>query len=404
MKNNYLLIISAFLIIASLSVGNIFLHSNKEMSTLEKRPLQQFPNISAEAYFSGNLTKKIDKFLDDQFFIRGRLLSLNSRFNSFKGLGRQYSITKKTSPQKILNHLIFNYYIIDDFCYVDYTRSPKHEKACAKIMNSFANNNPNLQLHPIIIPTSSAYIPASHTKLTDNPYITINEINAELKGPTPINLKTYFSKLKPQEIFFNTDHHWNGKGTYAAYQAVCTSLGIIPIPLEELERVDIPYFYGTNYSNTMDKTLAKLPDTIITYTPKYPVIMERFSYSDEGLVAWDPVSICVGEQLMGATPSYGVYIGGDRPLTIINTELPEQEEKKVLLVKDSFGNSLATILCNNFSQTHIIDYRYFKDSIGEYARNNGIKDVIFEFSVTSLLYEENLEHFVRVMGQTGEVK
>jgi len=37
-------------------------------------------------------------------------------------------------------------------------------------------------------------------------------------------------------LFFNTDHHWTGRGAYYAYRAFCNSAGFMPYELSELEK------------------------------------------------------------------------------------------------------------------------------------------------------------------------
>lgn len=58
--------------------------------------------------------------------------------------------------------------------------------------------------------------------------------------------------------------------------------------------------------------------------------------------------------------------------------------KKILLVKDSFANSMVPYLTTNFSEVHIIDPRYYNQNIYEYIRENGITEVAVVYSIKQM--------------------
>jgi uncharacterized protein with gpF-like domain len=49
----------------------------------------------------------------------------------------------------------------------------------------------------------------------------IEQIAAQMKEQNFINV---CDELKDQEDYFKTDHHWNEKGAYAAYEKICASV------------------------------------------------------------------------------------------------------------------------------------------------------------------------------------
>jgi hypothetical protein len=73
--------------------------------------------------------------------------------------------------------------------------------------------------------------------------------------------------------------------------------------------------------------------------------------------------------------SYGVFLGGDIPLLRVDTEV--KNGRKVLFIKNSFGNAFAPYLVSHYEEVYIIDYRYFNGSIKELIAKNGITDLVF---------------------------
>ena len=51
--------------------------------------------------------------------------------------------------------------------------------------------------------------------------------------------------------------------------------------------------------------------------------------------------------------------------------------RRLLVLKDSYGNALPGFLFYSFEEVHVLDFRYFTRNVKAYARQNGITDVLF---------------------------
>lgn len=72
---------------------------------------------------------------------------------------------------------------------------------------------------------------------------------------------------------------------------------------------------------------------------------------------------------------YSSFLGGIAPLRIVHN--PEAAtDKKLLLVRDSYSDSLAPFLSQYFGEIHLLDLRYFRTSAAQYAQDSGM-DLIF---------------------------
>lgn len=66
------------------------------------------------------------------------------------------------------------------------------------------------------------------------------------------------------------------------------------------------------------------------------------------------------------------------------------KEGKLLLIKDSYGNTFAQFPVEDYAEVHVIDLRFFRDDIAEYAKANGITDTLVLYGVENFVKDTNL--------------
>ena len=67
--------------------------------------------------------------------------------------------------------------------------------------------------------------------------------------------------------------------------------------------------------------------------------------------------------------AYAAYNYGDRPCVIINNELADND-RHVLLIKDSFGDAFAPFLALEVRRLDILDLRYFTGSVQSFIEQH----------------------------------
>lgn len=80
-------------------------------------------------------------------------------------------------------------------------------------------------------------------------------------------------------------------------------------------------------------------------------------------------------------------MGGDSNQTSVRTSTPGG--RRVLILKDSFGNALPGYLFFSFEEIHIVDNRYFTKNMSRYVREHRITDILFANNVFSA-YNPNI--------------
>ena len=197
---------------------------------------------------------------------------------------------------------------------------------------------------------------------------------------TPINAYNYLSEHCNEYIYFNSDHHWTGLGSYYAYKAFADTLGLTALSLDDCEEKTIDGFTGS-LTNNADGLKS---DTVHYWHLPYSVSME---ITHEGGSTESYNSPYFDEEANGSL-TYGVFIWGDNPLTVMKSNSEKAESgRKIMVVKESYGNAFVPYLTQNFEEVHVADMRSFRQvsdsNLQTYCRQNGITDLLFINGVMS---------------------
>ncbi len=81
---------------------------------------------------------------------------------------------------------------------------------------------------------------------------------------------------------------------------------------------------------------------------------------------------------------YEMLLSGSLSLVTLNN-LKAQEDKKLIVFRDSFGSSIAPLLISGYSQITLVDIRYIQpDYLGQFVHFDNC-DVLFLYSSTLVL-------------------
>ena len=171
-------------------------------------------------------------------------------------------------------------------------------------------------------------------------------------------------------IYFYTDHHWTGLGAYYAYQAFAEKAQFAALPLNVLEKKTIKNFLGTLYHRTMSPTLKNRPDDVeyfkVPHTTKVRYFQSERSAGSPGVLY---------AEFARGPGAYGVFLGGDHPLVQISSDV--RNGRKIVVIKDSYGNAFVPYLASHYEEVFVVDYRYFNGSIRALIGQHGIGEVLF---------------------------
>lgn len=250
--------------------------------------------------------------------------------------------------------------------------------------------NGKTKVYSLIIPTSYGVTLPDDIKPQIANYADQGENIAKVfskmsENVTPVYCYDDLMTHRDEYLYFRTDHHWNGKGAYYAYEAFCRTKGIEPFTLEKREKKEFDGFLGTMYQNNGKDENLLPADTVEAFLPVSANAAMKFTNTDGTTYDW-PIVKDVSEWSSGA--KYNTFAGSDNPITEFTN--PDVADGSVLIVvKESFGNALLPYLVDHYSKIYEIDYRYWKGNLVSFADEVGADDLLFANNImmtsTSLL-------------------
>ena len=335
----------------------------RDFSTVENRVLAKRPEFTVEELFNGNYTSKFETYVNDQFIGRDTWITM-------KSIGEQ-------GLAKIINNNIVygdDGYLFDLTLATDAVRLEKNIRYLNEFLEMYKDEN----VFVTLIPNS--------TTVLDNKLPTgfpgVNQTSLRefiLKDVTKEQQIDLFSPLinkQDEYIYYKTDHHWTTRGAYYAYEALADKLGYEAKPLDTFKPVEVENFFGTYYSKVKNPFVK--PDTL-TYYEIDNVNMTILDKTYQTL--YDMKQFEVYDK-------YAAYLNGNNGLTRIETGV--ENGRKILILKDSYTNSLAPFLTQHFETIDLIDLRHTNISLKQVIGSEAYDDILFMYSVENFMNETNI--------------
>lgn len=376
-------------IIAFLSI--VFLVTeDKNFSEQENRNLQTLPEFTAETFFDGSYSKKINSYFADQFPFRDSFVGLKglSEYAFLKGenngvlLGEDgYIAVRAFSVYDGKNFMDPTDYYFERVLDAEFAAVKKLQDKLDAQGKKFAFIAPP---RTIDVAASKFDFPAENSeKLQDY-------IQNGLKDVNYIDiLPTLKEKLENGEyVYYKTDHHYTTLGAYYTYCAVMKQFGMEKdiIPLENFEKELVTdNFYGTTWSKSGFKFVGA--DSIYYFHCK-DVNEDEFTttryMSSTNKTAFTGF---YDRSFLDSKDKYSSFLGGNSYKTTVEKTTGEARPK-LLLVKDSFGLSLAPFLALHFD-LELINVSDMP-SVSKLAESSGCDYVLVVYNTENLITSKYL--------------
>ncbi len=280
-------------------------------------------------------------------------------------------------------------------------------KAYAEAINEYRTAlGSKVKIYCMPIPTSiEFYCPDKAKKMVKPQIATINNIFSRLQGVTGVDCYTPLSQHKNEDIYLRTDHHWAPLGAYYAAKAFANTANV---PFGEISKYDshtVKNFVGTMYGYSKDIAVKQSPEDFVYYTPNgvdYTTTYQNYNVDKSFHVQG------VGKPYKGkffnhfkdgSSAAYSTFMGGDTKLTQVKTST--NNGRKLLILKDSFGNAVPGYLFFSFEEIHVVDFRYFTSNIVDYVDEHGITDVLFTNGIFNSCGTTMANNYKRFLKQKG---
>lgn len=355
---------------------------DRTFSEVENRNLEQLPAVDFGTpeklfrdgnFFNGQFMRDFETYTTDQFIGRDAWVDLKAR-------------TERALGKKENN----NVYFADNDTLITRFDQPAADRVTENLnyVNKFVENV-DIPVVFSLIPTQACIwadrLPEGAPNASQTDLMT--QAQGAVTGATWADVYTPLMEHKDEDIFYRTDHHWTSLGAYYGYTGLASALGYTPVPLTDYTpTVRSTEFYGTVFSSSGVRWVK--PDTITTYVPDDGITVVSHTYDNSGNPLEEQRALYV-ESFLSVKDKYSMFLGGNQSLGVVtNTNNPDGP--KLLIIRDSYADSLVPFLTAHYSEIHLIDPRYYHLSVKDYVAQNGIDQALVLYSVPNFVTDGNM--------------
>lgn len=378
-----------------------FLLGKKEFSENENRYLEKLPAWEPEQILNGEYMSDLQSYLADHFPFRDSFMEIKTK-------------TEMLTGKQEINGV----YIAQDGFLIKEYEKPENTEQIGKILKAFAEElgiqgqspdervpeeqsasnqesgeqtpekqetgKPESEWQPpeikfMLVPTA---VSIYEEKLPENTPLRSQAETAHLlykmSGITPVDCTEDLMTLKEEgDLYYKTDHHWTTLGAYAGYQAYCREAGLDAVLLQDLESFTATEdFRGTVYSKFGD--YGREGDKIIVYTN--PSDKLTVNYTDTGEITDSLYNL----EYTAVKDKYSLFLNNLHSLIEITNE-NAVSDRELVLIKDSYANSMVPFLVHHYKRIYVFDTRYYKQSVSAFIKEHPeVTDVLLLYNLDTL--------------------
>ena len=448
-------------VFALIVLFNWFFPRSQE-SMIEKRKLAEFPTFSVESYFSGAFTAGINHWFTDTAPYRDNFKNAGNGFKGLFGITTSDSVNfvgdvkkvPKKAPQKTTSKApteeskpvqtsessavspqtsrtessvpqessqpetstpARDYrkedaeYTVENGVVVVYQDGHYRGlemfgggsgNAYVDALNDLRDRlDDSVKMYSMIAPLASEYYtPSNCEEYTVNQKEYFDDLASRLNsGITSVDIDSVLAQHTTEPIYCRTDHHWMPLGAYYATQTFAKAAGVDFKELSTFQPKTIEGFVGTMYAfSGGDINIKNDPEDFTYYVPdnyeqcRTDYYDTAFNYTGSGYFFQG-----VGDP---QTNAYLTFFGGDEQIVKVHTNV--QNGRRLVIIKDSYGNAEPGFLMNSFEDIYIVDMRYFQPNLVDFIQQLGITDVLFTM-VTYSAFGDNSYNLPELLTQNA---
>ena len=229
----------------------------------------------------------------------------------------------------------------------------------------------------MVIPKQCAYYIKDSKKygsLWDQSMKADTTIKNALNGVTYVDAYHALERHTSEEIYARTDHHWTGLGAFYAAEEFAKTAGVPFASLNQYELKRREGYVGTMYNFTnRNPKLLNNPEDFITLVPNVNHMADYYD-KDYKFVTEHDIFWYISDQMKSGW--YSTFLGNDDYMVRIKSPVCKNG-RKLMIIKDSYGNALSPLFLSSFEEIYIADLRYMNVNAIDFINNHGVTDVLF---------------------------
>ncbi len=350
------------------------LHPKLDFSEKERRQLQHFPDISTTNILDGTFMREFEDFSNDQMPYRDFFLSINRLY--------LWSMQRSDNGRVIFGG---DDYLVKLNNPHDLRQSTKNTRYLSALDLPSSEDKP-INYYFMLIPTASEMIrselPAHLPTLNQADFI--DQTYNKLDNFKTINCYDALAAMG-KKAYYRTDHHWNSLGAYNGARSFLQATGVdLPVESEYNKVVVKEDFLGSLYAQAGGFT--QIPDQIEIWQHQTNNLNNKLRcYDDKNKLIAN--GVYRRDDLFSYDP-YRVFLGDNQGIITIDTGI--ENERNLLLIKDSYSNSMLPFLTSNYQRIYVVDMRFLDKSFKQLLSRFRVQDVLIAYNVDTYLTDNNI--------------
>ena len=322
----------------------------------------QKPQFTIVDFVSGKFSDELEQYLTDQVPLRDDWVTLK--------IYLELAVCKRESGGVYIGR---DKYLMDKFTSYSKKQLAANAAALAELQKKLAAED--ISMDTILVPVAAQVLTdklPAYAPVAD--YAAILEVLTDA-GVDTVDMLTALAAHSGENIYYRTDHHWTSLGAYYAY---CAWRGIEPNADEWTQEILCDNFHGTTWNKV---PLPTVPAEEITAWYKHEY--HNVSYNG-GEYETNSIYEC---KYLSGSDQHAVFLNSNQAQTVISGS---GKSGKLLLIKDSYGNTFSQFPVEDYAEVHVLDLRFFKGDVTEYAKENDITDALVLYGVQNFVKDTNL--------------
>ena len=388
-------------------------------SELERRDLLRFPEFSWTSLREGDFTQSVSNWFSDSEPFRDVLMRGSMELKSMQSFKTKSEVTFHAAQEEPVAEVVISTDLLGDQRDIEefhnnvnanakmesagvivvgnapnaralmaFKNKNKGEERFAQVVNSYQEAfGPEVNVYCMIIPTAvEYYCPVNAESCTDPEFPVLTELYALIDSAVQVvDLYKVLGEHVDEDIYLRTDHHWSPLGAYYAARQFALVAGVKVPELKDFEPDTIKDYVGSMYGFSKDVNVKKSPEDFVYYKPlnvDYETVYRKYDLDEEYRIVGEE-NPRQGEffvKVSGSSSAYCTFMGSDARITQVKTDA--DCPRRLLVMKDSFGNAIPGYLFDSFEEVHVIDFRYFTYNIKDYVAEHGITDILMANNIS----------------------
>lgn len=345
-------VVAAFALIIFGFALCLLLAPEKTFSDSERRALAAAPELRWSTVKSGDYFEDAETYLLDQFPLRDGFRSLKA----------------------VTNHSVLQRMDVDGYYSADGHLSqltgeldPRQVQLAIDKFNQIIAEHPELgSAYYAVIPDKNYFL----AEANGYPVMDYEALFGQMESVTaePIDL----TDLLSLEDYYTTDSHWRQERILPVARRLCEAMGVTAGT--DYTAHDLLGFSGVYAGHSAIPTQSETL-TYLTSAATEAALVQSYEQQT-------PMAVYNEADFAGVDP-YDVYLSGAEALITIENPLVDND-RHLILFRDSFGSSLAPLLLDSYGKITLVDLRYVSSALLDGLVDFTDADVLFLYSTTLL--------------------